>query len=538
MTLTRHSLVVHLFTQHTDYPRLRTLWADCVHTFALTEPHPRPNIPTDPLADQNTLPATGPLAARHSPQNETQAVIRSHHDVLVLSLAFSPPEPHSPDAWADLETQWTRVAGNTTDWAIGETRLRLAYETTAPYGIDVGKPSRVGEDNPPSAGDNGPRSVGEAASSALDESGGTDEPSDAAEAVLAAVEENESSGTDAAAHGLYAVYREVGEPSDTRRLRTIEVVAPVAFGVESDHRTWSRRVEELPPFAAYLLAVAKVGYELRVHKPFDLRELRGQADNAVDRGLTALREIDEGPDAQVDPEVSLRLLTGVLAGPKGLTQRHTRLTEMRRTVEIAMSTMARHRDSEEGLFADDAELAAWFHQRLDDDLLYLGAARERVREVMPLLHVAAERALLEGKERLREKEAQSQKEQNNFNLAQAGFIGAVVMVLSAIQAFSYTVDAVPPSVHPAIISALGALALLSTLAAARILSARRALDRLVQGAAGLLGAALAWVALAWTHKAATGHPAPIVWTLAVSVAGFVIGATVTLLRHRRHRKAA
>jgi len=127
----------------------------------------------------------------------------------------------------------------------------------------------------------------------------------------------------------------------------------LALAADRDHAelsalVWSDGSPALPPLAHYLLDAAKVRYELRVRL--------AAADT-----LRAANE--RGSEAEL----------AVLA---------SRLESMRRTVDIARSNMATVLDVSGGLFDDDRDTAAWVDQIVDDDLHYVGNARERARHTI------------------------------------------------------------------------------------------------------------------------------------------------------------
>jgi hypothetical protein len=176
-----------------------------------------------------------------------------------------------------------------------------------------------------------------------------------------------------------------------------------------------------------------------------------------------------------------------------------------------------------GLFADDRQLGEWFGQQLNDDALYLEAARERAEYVASSIDLLVQRGL-----QLRQEELQQRQE--HFNLALAGVLGAIVMVLTAIQSLQYSVP-LPPLIKPAVITTLGAVALLAALVTLRVAAAKRMWTLwLVWVGVGAAFAAATWVvvsALA-SDAASTGW-----WAGGGFAAGVGVAVLVTwLLRWR------
>ncbi|MGH3566598.1 MAG: CATRA conflict system CASPASE/TPR repeat-associated protein [Pseudonocardia sp.] len=180
--------------------------------------------------------------------------------------------------------------------------------------------------------------------------------------------------------------------------------------------------------ARYLLHAAKARYELRVWEAGQgFRALRGETDEAVG---SLLRLVDDTAGTGRDPDRSELMaaaarLVRLQARELGLVDRATRLREMRRTVAIAASNMTAHagQDQSGGLFAEDRELVGWFDRQLDHDATYLEAALERARAVTALSDQLIQRGL--------------QRRQERFNLGLSGVVGAVLMVLAAIQSLGY-----------------------------------------------------------------------------------------------------
>jgi hypothetical protein len=207
-----------------------------------------------------------------------------------------------------------------------------------------------------------------------------------------------------------------------------------------------------------------------------------------------------------------RELVSLQAGELGLVQTSTSLREMHRTVDIASANLTALSENGQldGLFADDRSLAAWFGQQLDDDATYLEAARERVTQVGGLTDQLVQRV--------------QQRRQERFNLGLTGVIGAILMVLAAIQSLQYTVP-LPPLVKPAVITTLGAAALLASLVVLRFaVSDRRWPLALVWVGFGATTAAATWIGVSAFAGATT-----VAGTWLWAGAGFVVGVAAAVL---------
>ncbi|MGR3931907.1 CATRA conflict system CASPASE/TPR repeat-associated protein [Streptomyces sp. BRA346] len=507
VTLTDQSLVVHLFVATTgprrsaSYRRLREVWAACGPHLGMTHSVAATGLPDTLPEELGELPAAGAVAARRDRAGLAQAVLRRHHDLLCLSVALSPAAGEQ-GAWDAWDRRWTGVAGADGDpereWVVGEARLFVAYR----------------------------EATGAAAVGARE----------LTEAIRAELPLPLGPGV-AVARPAVTLWEATGESdtgdSTTRPSRRFVAVADDDGDGPRDTELWlwSQGGGAPPPFARYLADAAKLRYEMRVHAAHD-SDLASPAGAVVDGALAALDgrspDDDTGDDGQAHDrgEELARWRTRLLsltAGSTGLTQWITRLREMRTTVHIAESNMRAQRDAAgvpeggHGPFAEDLALAAWFVQRLSDGLVYLEADRERARDALTALTVEAEHAL-----QLRREMTQRQ---SKVNLLQSAFLGAVLMVLAAIQSFAYEVPFLPPPAVPALIALLGALALLLATLVLWLATPpeSRAPARLGSLLAGLVGATAGWLASAVAVHAATGRATPTVLTWAVALPAFGCG---------------
>ncbi|MFD1930313.1 CATRA conflict system CASPASE/TPR repeat-associated protein [Nonomuraea mangrovi] len=479
------ALVVHLFAPAGQSAGpLERLWRDLGDRLGMTWSIPELG-PYELRLDEPRLagpPRARVLAARQSRSRSeiVQAVVWHRHDVLALLVALAPP-PQDGTGWAELEARWAEVAGDTSAWALGEARLLTCVAPSL--------------DTP------------------------VDEVPDgfAAEGVRLTA-------------GVHTVLMEEAG-AEARALRRFFVVAADEQRAASDAWLWSRGTDDFPPLAAHLLHAAKVRHQLRTREGFDADRLLGLADETLRRRPCGAAAADDLVSAR-------RRLSSLLAGPDGLTLAVTKTREMERTVQIAAANMrqaAAGLEREPGPLRGDLELAGWLEQRLADDLLYLEATRERVRDALAEAIQAADEAVQDRRERLQRREEAVQRRRERIDLLQTAVIGSVLMVLAAVQAFEYRVP-LPGPVTPAVIAMLGSLALLlATVTLWRAADQGRGAAVAVRVFGGLACAALAWVACATLAHLVAGAAAPVwlTWTVAVPAFGLgFFGAGPYLVRPR------
>ncbi|MFB6908216.1 CATRA conflict system CASPASE/TPR repeat-associated protein [Streptomyces bacillaris] len=512
--LTDQSLVIHLFTAATGprreslYRRLRELWAACGAGLGMAHPVVASGLPDALPEGAEELPASGAVAARRSRDGRFQAILHRHHDLLQLSVALS-PAPGERGSWAAWDRRWAGVRGSAGEWAVGEARLYVAYR-----------------------GDDG---------------GGSDDATaglpDVEDAVRAGLPYRSPAPRPHLGAGVRVVRPpvtvwEVAGATGARQVRRFVAVA-VDRGDEPrdvERWLWHQGGGVPAPFARYLAAAAEVRYEIRVHAAPDGGS--GSPDRAgagalVDRALAAL----DRPAAAEDDDRAGELarwrnrLLALTAGSSGLTQRITRVREMRTTVRISEANMRVRRDAAgvpadaRGFFAEDLAQAEGFVQRLADDLVYLEADRERARDAVSVLALEAENVLQRRRELTQHHERALQRRQGTLNLLQSAFLGAVLMVLAAVQAFSYQVPALAAPAVPALIALLGALALLLATLVLWLATppGERGPGRLGSLLAGLVGATAGWLAVTVIAHALTGRGSSVLLTWAVALPCFGCG---------------
>ncbi|MFJ7983788.1 CATRA conflict system CASPASE/TPR repeat-associated protein [Streptomyces sp. NPDC096351] len=349
-------LIVHLYAPcegpdaAAAYAGLRAIWSAARSLFRMDRPIPGADLPHDlPEEPPGPAPRTagGPaeeaLAAQECPDEGFQAVLRRHHDVLVLSAALAPgamrapggasagpsgrPVPPDPVGlpWAPgperLDALWDAVSGGRTGALLGGARLHLCR--AAPGRAPV----------PP--------------------------------------------GTDVVALDRGVTLWEPGPGDDARAERRLYLAADTADDDLLSAWTWSRGDLALPRLARYLLHAAKLRYELRVF--------------ARDTGDVRLPDAEPGPPDGGPGALDRR--AGRLARRRGAAAALAlSLRELHRTGAIAAANMAETlRDREPavlagaGPFADDRQLAAWFLARVDDEAHYLELAASQAEQALALL---------------------------------------------------------------------------------------------------------------------------------------------------------
>ncbi|MFD7570207.1 CATRA conflict system CASPASE/TPR repeat-associated protein [Streptomyces sp. NPDC059810] len=349
-------LIVHLYAPcegpdaAAAYAGLRGIWSAARSLFRMDRPipgadlpHELPEEPPGPAPWTAGGPAEEPLAAQECPDEGFQAVLRRHHDVLVLSAALAPgamrapggatadpsgrPVPPDPVGlpWAPgpdrLDALWDVVSGGRTGALLGAARLHLCRATPGQAPV------------PP--------------------------------------------GTDVVALDRGVTLWEPGPGDDARAERRLYLAADTADDDLLSAWTWSRGDLALPRLARYLLHAAKLRYELRVFER--------------DTGDALLPDVDPGPPD--DRPGALDRTAGQLARRRAAAAGLAiSLRELHRTGTIAAANMAETlRDREPvvlagaGPFADDRQLADWFLARVDDEAHYLELAASQAEQALALL---------------------------------------------------------------------------------------------------------------------------------------------------------
>ncbi|TDD32779.1 hypothetical protein E1287_21425 [Actinomadura sp. KC06] len=338
-----------------------------------------------------TVESGGAVSVREAPEGPLrQGVLRDVHDLRCLGVALT------GGTWRELAELWEGCAGDL-GWVLGECRLFVDYER--------GQPARGLT-----------RSVLPALPGA----------------------EREYRFTRA---NRFAVWETGLRDGNARRLRVFAVIADVERERDLDAWLWSSGDERMSPLARFLMHAAKVRFQLRVYDEGRVfHEARERVDEQAARVVAALED-----DRLL---AAHRELMHRQAAPDGLIWTMTRLREMLRTVEIARHNM---RGTP---FEDDLALADWFRLRIQDDLGYADATRERAREIGAITDLVI-------RERLQARAEASERRWGRFGVLETAVIGTLLMMLAAVQSLGYKVP-VDDAAKPYIVAALGAVAFLLT----------------------------------------------------------------------------
>ncbi|MFE2609772.1 CATRA conflict system CASPASE/TPR repeat-associated protein [Streptomyces mirabilis] len=492
-------VTVHLFVAAdgpggaADRDYLAGVWQACGSLLGMTEAIPGLGHPIDLPAGSWDPRRTEVLAARRrGGAGVRQAVLRREQDTWCLSLVLA-PEPGEALAWADLDALCTAVLGTPTPGVLGAVRLYTAYRAAPSPAPRLPAHTELRRSVP--ADPTAPASWPEHGA-----------PIEAGIAVW-----------------------DVSAAGDDATERRLLITCPVGHAEEPNAVSWIGAGPDLPlsPIARYLLHSAKVRYQLRVWRTGReaLLALRDAADAAVADLLAATRLVASARRAAdiAAATATARTVDALQMRELGLIDGLTRLREMRRTVEIASTNMTGAgfgSDGTGGLFAEDHALTQWFLNQLDDDALYVDNALQRAERIGTLADQLVERG--------------QRRRQESVNLGLTGVVGAIVMALSAIQAFQYTVD-VPQAAKPALIALLGSFALLSSMIVANVVTSRRRWTVATSHVAvGVVGASLAWLLAV---VAAGRHAGPDINALCAG-AGMLAGLALSLRTPRRRRRRA
>ncbi|NEA64441.1 CATRA conflict system CASPASE/TPR repeat-associated protein [Streptomyces sp. SID12488] len=484
---------------------IRDLWAQCGERLGMTEPVTQVGVglepeggwesgPGDPAPPAWASHTRGLLAVRSSPgPGLRQAALRREHDAICLSVMLAPNAAENL-GWPELDAQWSGAVHaaqpvgaspepqQPVDGLLGEARLYLA---------------RLAEpESRPSIEPNDPLAA-------------------AVRSRIPGAPAHESAGV-VTPQG-FAVW-EVSPAPDARAERRLVVVAGHEKDPELTAWAWTNRNRELPRLAKYLLHAAKLRYQLRVWRAAeDIATLRAATDAAIAELLKQTAAAPTAPGRQSELIKAAHALVDLQARERGLVDRSTHSREMARTVEIAAANLATLAGDPAlgGPFADDKALADWLVQRLDDEATYVEAALRRSEQVGALADQLVQRSW--------------QRRQETVNLGLTGAIGAILMSLAAVQSLQYTVP-LPNPVKPAVITALGALALLASLVVLRVMAPERRWPLVqVRLGTGVVGATLAWVGMATLG----GRDIGAGWTCAGAAVGAVLGVLAASGRNNR-----
>ncbi|MDQ0752035.1 hypothetical protein QF034_006266 [Streptomyces africanus] len=312
-----------------------------------------------------------------------------------------------------------------------------------------------------------------------------------------------------------------GEMLSARRDLLITTLATDQQEGLLDDWSWYSEHGGLVPLTRYLIGAALIREKYR---------LRLDSDAALSERLDRLRRTGEDLTRQwreLTASTAARTTTGrrVLARWECIAEQAQQALEeerlasatnldlrgMTRSLEVAsagLRVLGANADGRPRVLDNDEELRLRLAAVLDDDVTYLGIAREQVAEAA---RVATESAA----QRL-------QSHQQYLSLVQTTVIGSVLLALTAIQALAYKLP-VPVRLHAPLIALLGSSGLVLPLLVVRRWrggTGGRIGDVLEMGSLAVTGAAAGWLV-----GRSLGHTTPSVLTGMVLLA--VLGSRLT-----------
>lgn len=307
--------------------------------------------------------------------------------------------------------------------------------------------------------------------------------------------------------------------------RRLVAIAPETGEETSDDWLVGPRAGDLPPLTRYLLYSGKVRYQHSVLSGSVPRLRRTVAE--IDDTCARLAELVDRDEIPVDRLLAVdRELSRIQTDQRGLIATLADIRTMSCSVRSAQQNMATALGtplgaSPTGPVRTDDEAARWTLEQLDIEETYLSSAQAKAAEVARVTSTAVASVL--GRRR------------ENLTLVQSTLLGAMVMVLTAMQSLKYEVRPPGPLMTP-IVCFLGALALFLPPAVLRWPgSASRTprwhlLDWLVMG---LFGAALGWLGTATVARVAGSATPSSAVSVVTATLTAVVGILIAVLWRRR-----
>ncbi|EWM12074.1 CATRA conflict system CASPASE/TPR repeat-associated protein [Kutzneria sp. 744] len=315
-SVVEQELIAHFYAFHDgEDAEIRTLWSRCGEVLGAVEPITSTGLP---VALPDTLPNTSALvAARWDPGTRLQAIMRMEHEVVNVSLLFRYRIEHT---WRDFDHVLDALTGTPAGPLLGSARLYVGLLADGGPGELAATGRAVAELLPAAAGTAGWWHEGLRLDNDL-------------------------------------LLWETGETEDDRVQRRLMVLAAPGHGATLSAWTWSDGgATHLPPFARYLMHVAKIRDQLRVrrHAP-DTAELCRRIEDVLARCGSQ----------PVPPAVHIALARTI-----------TSLEVMAKTVRVSWeNAVAAAEVAIPAAGGDpvsrDRLLATWFDQQLRDDAEYL-----------------------------------------------------------------------------------------------------------------------------------------------------------------------
>lgn len=333
---TEQEVVIHFFAHAQGPPAAQgtelvgELWAHCRDRLGAVDAVPGLGLPV--LSGDLRSPSTGPLAAVQRPDTHVQALLRREHDVFGLSVLLAWPGAD----WQELDRAARDLIGEPGPGLVG---VATIYLGKTPGGDPVTASAQLG--------------------------------------MLAAGQLPAAAQQDGWwRHGVESPFGgavwDLDPWPDDRVRRHLLVLAPSDRDAAQSGWTWSDGTVALAPFARYQMHTAKLRYQMRVHAGFPLvTDLCAAADERM--AVVAAR------GGAVPDEL--------LADRARIVRQLAALRAMRRTVEIADANAAAvvgAGPDDPGPVPEDRAAAAAFATRLDDDIAYLMAADEGLRDLATL----------------------------------------------------------------------------------------------------------------------------------------------------------
>ncbi|MFF2101144.1 CATRA conflict system CASPASE/TPR repeat-associated protein [Streptomyces sp. NPDC058202] len=301
------------------------------------------------------------------------------------------------------------------------------------------------------------------------------------------------------------------------RHRRLVVLAPATREDQLDAWLWSRGVPELVPMTRYLRHAAALHHQAAIYRADgSLRAVRQVVDEAVD-ALTRAQSVPPGTVSLEQLQAGASRLAGIQVASTGLITTLTRLRMMQRGAQVAehnmkaalgLAVLGSQSDpgASEQLLSHDRRVIAWLIDALDDEMLFLQAARERAETVTQAIGGVVQGRL--------------HKHQQQLVQLQTAVIGALVMALTAAQSLDYR----PPVTSMLQAPLIGVLASLALCLPGAVLRWSRAVDSLpLRGfdmtALMALGAASGWMVAAATSVAAGNRHGLTGWSVLGAAAG-------------------
>jgi nucleoside phosphorylase len=344
-------LVAHIFLPN-DGPHaewadksLQQLWSRCGEWLKVTDPITLPGDPHLSIVDM-----------RQSPERDFQVVARREHDVRNLSLLLaSQDSPDGRSPWQRMDRLLDTVTGGPADGFIGMVRLYLAKAKNADA---LRNPGELGPE------------IAVLLPEGAQEKGWWKRPFRTTSGLVA---------------------WEIGAREETRVERRIVVLAPSGGDRDLSEWTWSDGLPDMPPFARYLMHIAKIRYEQRVR---ERAVSAGRLCRVIDEGAA---HVSEFIDAGTRSDALDHRLARLRADRARAETLIGGLEAMRQTNEIARANAESALGLEDmgledmglaagsdDLIADDLAQSALFDRRLRDDIVYLRssiAVAHRVTEI-------------------------------------------------------------------------------------------------------------------------------------------------------------